>query len=171
MGETLTPTCFVQDMGVWVLNYSIKVVPETGLPFMDWSCQLISQLEKSNELSWSFWKCFENAGVFLLSQQLHVFYAITPLFFEQLLSCWFWFYYKLNAVAIVTRKFRTQTIQRQQKFIFKIECLLKRDVSVSSTESFTVAAALINANEEVWSFVSLMINFNSFINCFCIRFF
>ena len=61
----------------------------------------------------------------------------------------FWFHYKLDAEAIVTRKFRTQTIQRQRKFSFKIECLLKRDASVSSTDSFTVAAALINANEEV----------------------
>jgi len=56
--------------------------------------------------------------------------------------------YQLAAEAIVTRKFRTQTIQRQRKFTFQIECLLKRDASASSAEGFTVAAALINANEQ-----------------------
>jgi len=56
--------------------------------------------------------------------------------------------YLLDAEAIVTRKFRTGKIQRKRKFTFKIECLLERAVSASSTESFTVATALINANEQ-----------------------
>ena len=59
--------------------------------------------------------------------------------------------HKIAAEATVTRKFRTKAIQRKRKFIMNVECLMKRELSASSTASFTVASALVTANEEVWS--------------------
>jgi len=54
--------------------------------------------------------------------------------------------YKVNAEATVTRNFRS-TVQRKRKFIFSLECLMERAITATSDQSWTVAAALIEANE------------------------
>jgi len=55
--------------------------------------------------------------------------------------------YLVTARAVVTRTFRN-TVQRKRRFSFSLECLMVRDVTVTTDQGFTVEQSLIVANTQ-----------------------